>query len=212
MRLLAAFPALSVRAGWVLRAYQFRASGNGNGVVWAMPEDAPFPEPSECPQTVSEPVPGVALRPPRPARALDDVMEVIEGESRPWTYLSASIFAREASELGALWHGSSWGVERVLDADPWLAPPQDLEVEFARDSTPDAWSWNGWARNEAVNRDWRPAVDDSGDAGVTVSLLAYSGHIPEEIVRHVDRFDTPGSYRLHSEREQVAEGPGGFIF
>lgn len=210
MRLLEEFPALTLRAGWVLRAYQFRAGGNGNGVVWALPEGAPFPEPSECPQTVAEPVPGVVLQPPRPAEAVDDVMEVIEGERSAWTHLCASIFKREASELGALWHGSSWGIERVLGADPWIEPPDGLEAEFTSDSTPDGWLWNGWTWSEPVPEDWRPGVDDTGKAGVTVSFLAYSRQVPEEIVRHVDRFDA-GGYRFHSERDRVAKGPGGFI-
>ena len=48
-RLVDLFPPLKLRKGYQLRAYLFREGGNGNGVVWAMPEDAPFPEPNECP-------------------------------------------------------------------------------------------------------------------------------------------------------------------
>jgi hypothetical protein len=36
---------------------------------------------------------------------LDDFMDAIEGDGSAWSYLSASLFAREAAELGALWHG-----------------------------------------------------------------------------------------------------------
>lgn len=106
---------------------------------------------------------------------------------------------------------SSWGIERVLDADPWIEPSEGLEVEFSSDSPSDGWwTWNGWTWDEPVPQDWRPTVDDRGEAGVTVSFLAYSGHVPEEIVRHVDRFGA-GSYRFHSDRERVAQGLGGFI-
>lgn len=39
---------LTLRAGLRFVAYQYRAGGNGNGIVWALPVDAPFPEPDEC--------------------------------------------------------------------------------------------------------------------------------------------------------------------
>ena len=48
MKLLAAFDALQIKSGYVLRAYQYRAEGNANGVVWAMPIDADWPPPTEC--------------------------------------------------------------------------------------------------------------------------------------------------------------------
>ena len=56
-------------------AYQFREGGDGNGVVWAMPSSAPYPEPEECPR-VEEALP----EPPRPPGALDDLMDAIEGK------------------------------------------------------------------------------------------------------------------------------------
>ena len=45
VEVLKAFPALRLKKGFVLRAYQFREGGNGNAVVWAMPEESPFPSP-----------------------------------------------------------------------------------------------------------------------------------------------------------------------
>jgi len=48
---------------------------------------------------------GALSAPPRPHGALDDFMDAIEGDGSAWSYLSASLFAREAAELGALWHG-----------------------------------------------------------------------------------------------------------
>ena len=43
-KLLDLFKPLRLKDGFVLRAYLFREGGNGNGVVWAMPADAEFPE------------------------------------------------------------------------------------------------------------------------------------------------------------------------
>ena len=50
VEVLKAFSALRLKKGFVLRAYQFRDGGNGNAVVWAMPQDSPFPLPESCPK------------------------------------------------------------------------------------------------------------------------------------------------------------------
>src|SRR5690606_6300114 len=50
MRLLEVFPTLQLKPGYTLRAYTFASGGNGNGVVWAMPVNAEFPEPELCDQ------------------------------------------------------------------------------------------------------------------------------------------------------------------
>ena len=108
MNLLGVFTALRVKPGFVLRAYQFRSGGNGNGVVWAMPTDALLPEPSECPRLTDQ-----FLEPPKPPLALDDLMDAIEGDGTPWSYLSSSLFAREAQEVGAMWHGCHWSTHKI---------------------------------------------------------------------------------------------------
>src|SRR4051812_41458887 len=56
---VAAFEVLHVKPGYAFRGYQFRSGGNGNGVVWALPEDAPFPEADDCPR-----LPEFFLNPP----------------------------------------------------------------------------------------------------------------------------------------------------
>ena len=45
MRLLVAFPGLRLKKGFVLRAYWDYDLDGGYGLVWAMPENLPFPEP-----------------------------------------------------------------------------------------------------------------------------------------------------------------------
>jgi hypothetical protein len=205
VELLAAFPALRLRAGFAIRAYQFRSGGNGNGVVWAVPEDLAFPEPGDCPHVLAEPVPGVVLAPPRPPRALDDYMTAIEAEGTPWSYLCASIFEREASELGALWHGCSWSDERVLDSAPWLERPEGDGLNVPTASHQGDWVWS-----EPVPRDWRPTVEQRG-AEVVVSFLSFRGEGTEKILRNVDRF-ADGSCHFESEAVPVAYGPGGFVY
>jgi hypothetical protein len=124
MAVLAAFPTLWMRGGFVLRAYQFCAGGNANAVVWAVPGNQPLREPD----------PDKA--PPRPPDALDDFMEAIEGDGSPRSYLSASIFARECSELGADWHGRGWSDVQIIYEDPLKSGKTDA----------DRWKWLGTPR------------------------------------------------------------------
>ncbi len=50
MKVLAVFKkCLWIKKGYVLRAYLFREDGKSDGIVWAMPADADFPNPSIAP-------------------------------------------------------------------------------------------------------------------------------------------------------------------
>jgi len=80
MNLLGVFKSLRMKSGFVLRAYQYRSGGNGNGVIWAMPIDAPFLQPSKVPKLMNG-----YLEPPKPPEALDGVMEAIDGDGTPWS-------------------------------------------------------------------------------------------------------------------------------
>ncbi|MGO8752105.1 MAG: hypothetical protein ACLQNE_39715 [Thermoguttaceae bacterium] len=113
MAVLAVCKPLFAKKGFVLRAYQFREGGNGNGFVWAMPVDAEFPEPQVCPK-----LQGVFLEPPKPPAALDDFMAAIDGNGSAWSYICASILARELAEFGAMWHGCDWDTHTILGANP----------------------------------------------------------------------------------------------
>src|SRR5215831_8143414 len=89
-RIVSVFDHLRVRNGCMLRAYTFREGDNGNGFLYAMPADAPFPEPEECPTDSSH-----FLNPPVPAAALPNVMAAIDGDGTPESYIQASLLARE---------------------------------------------------------------------------------------------------------------------
>ena len=117
MKLLVAFSSLCLRKGFVMRAYEFRQRGNGNGIVWAMPENFAFPEPEKCPKLEDR-----FLEPPKPSGALNNVLEAVEGDGTPWSYLSASLFAREIAEFGAMWHGCNWSTHTILGDEPLISP------------------------------------------------------------------------------------------
>ena len=150
MAVLAVFKSLWIKDGYILRAYQFREGGNGNGVVWAMPVDAEFPEPDKCPR-----VKDAFLEPPKPPAALDDVMKAIDGDGSPWSYLCASLLCRELSEFGAMWHGCSWDTHAILGENPFRAKEGNTP-----NCDPAAWKWRVLPAGEK-NLEWR-AGDDGG--------------------------------------------------
>lgn len=202
-RLVTLFAPLRLREGHVLRAYVFREDGNGNGVVWAMPADAEFPEPADCPTLEQH-----MFKAPKPWDALDDVMQAIEGDGSAWSYLSASLLRRELLEFGALWHGTNWGTHVLLDEDPWKpgkAVGEDTSPLDRPTSQSRQWKWR-----EARPGDWRPRVEISGDR-VTVTFYTYSGLNTETIYRHTDTYRL-GSYRPRIEQKVVGEGPPGYVF
>ncbi len=188
MLIVDSYKSLSVKPGFVLRAYQYRAGGNGNGVVWALPVDAPFPEPSDC-----EPMEDLFLKPPRPAGGLDDFMEVITGTGRARAYFSASLLKRGLEELGAMWHGCGWSDHMMLLDNP--VPPGEAEY----------WSWESPAPE-----DWRPEVRGEAD-WVEVVFYTFKQMELEAIYRHVDRY-ARGVYVSCSERVTIATGRPGPIY
>ena len=174
MRVVTVFAALRIRADYVLRAYQYHWRGNGNGWVWALPAGAEFPEPAAYGRKS-----GRSLEVPRPPRALDDPMQVIDGDGAPRSYIEASLLARQLAELGAIGLGCDWSKHEILDGDPTA-------------HRGDAWHWQG--RRPA---DWRPRVVQS-PAGIRVVFHTYSALGRKVVYRHVDTY-AAGSY-IHATR------------
>jgi hypothetical protein len=199
-KVLGAFPALKLREGFTLRAYEFKAGGNGNGVVWALPADAPFPEPKDC-ATLDDP-----RKTPKPLDALDDVLEAVAGSDTPDAYLQASLLRRQLKEFGAIWHGLSWSTHHVVDADPAAGPREQPggPMTKPRSSSKD-WKWH-----EPAPADWRPRVALEADRAV-VTFYTFTGYRRETITRHVDEYRR-GKYRARVEAKAIAEGLPGYVF
>jgi hypothetical protein len=196
-RAVAVFSSLRIKPGYALRAYVFRAGDNGNGVVWAMPADAPWPEPEPSPHPARD-----LFEPPRPDGALKDYMEAIDGDGTPMAYMSASLLARELAEFGALWHGCSWDAHAILGANPVVPGQRDPELrEISAE-----WTWN-----EPAPAEWQPVVDMGGDR-VRVTFHTFTGLDQERILRHTDVF-SPGRYSFQPEDPVVvAVGGDGYVF
>ena len=202
MKLLSVFSGLRMKEGYVLRAYQFRSGGNGNGIVWAMPETAPFPDPKDCMKLDDR-----FLEPPKPAEALDHFMDAIEGDKSLWSYLSASLFFREACEFGAIWHGCSWSDHRILGSNPWT-PSQNLVEEDEDEDTPseDLQEWR-WLKPEPL--EWQPQVKENPKT-MRVTFYTFTGLGIQSIYENADTYRPP-SYKPKCKNKPIAEGPHGYV-
>lgn len=201
-KLVEIFAPLRLRKGYVLRAYVFREEGNGNAVVWAMPEDAAFPAPEDCPTLENH-----LLNAPKPWDALDDPMEAIEGDGSAWSYLAASLLRRELREFGAMWHGCNWQTHFLLDGDPWKAGPPGEDTSPLEGPTSEITEWT-WLQPRPTQ--WGPQVRME-NGHVTVMFHTYSGVEKESIYRHTDTYRA-GKCRAKVQQEKIAEGPDGYSF
>lgn len=210
-KLLTVFPKLRIREGRVLRAYVFKEDANSNGFVWALPADAEFPAPEDCPRIESH-----FLKPPKPLDALDDVMEAIEGDDSPESYFHASLLRRELKEFGGGWHGIRWGMNTVLDDSPWSRPRggEEEAMWMYPESKAEEWKWRA---PQPIS--WTPEVRlEKNQAIVTfysytaLSTELDNGEIEKErIILHTETYRR-GKYRPLVVEKKLAEGPDAVAF
>ncbi len=176
--LIGVFDTLWLKSGFTLHAYEFREGGNGNGIIWAVPTDAPLLGLDECRSWIKR----AFLHSPRPPGAVP-LMQAIEGDGSPWSYLSASILCREAEEFGAIWHGCVWSSQTILSKPPRQADGQDV---FSQEQTGDTPVGN-WTWQRAAPRTWEPTYIERG---TTKKIVLYT-HTPvytETICRATDTY------------------------
>ena len=198
MALLHVFSALRLKPGFILRAYRVRCGGNGNGIVYAMPEQAPFPEPEQCRKDVDH-----SREPPIPPQALARVMDAVEGDGTPWSFFSASLFAREVSEFGAMWHGESWHAHHIVASDPVSFIKRE-NARFSSKFEADAWTWE-----EPLPARWEPAVHEA-NSSISVVFHTYTALGQQRIVQHMDQYE-PTTYEFRTTCRVLAYGPTGYI-
>ena len=199
--LLGVFKALRLKAGFALHAYEFRSGGNGNGVIWAVPADAPLLAPEDCPQLED-----VFLDPPKPPGAVP-LMQAIEGDGSPWSYLSASILGREAAEFGARWHGCVWTAQKII-----AKPPRDAEgreASRAPDHRSDPpmgdWAWEG-----PVPEVWEPSYSEEGTTKRVV--LYIRDPVGRDTIHRATDTYADDSYVSETHTTVIGTGPGGIIY
>ncbi len=220
MALLAAFSSLHIKKGFVLHAYPYCTQRGGVGNVHAVPELSSISDPEEYETTdlfeLARPfsidnscLDGLTtdgpVKLPHPPDALDNVMEAIEGDRTPWSYLSASIFAREIAEFGASWHGVIWSTHTILSGDPWIFPHVWWEEDEKGLLSEHGWQWLFRRPSE-----WKPSVVCNN--GVTfVKFYTYSMLVQEAIYCFTDIYEA-NNYKFKWDVEIIAEGPSSMLF
>ena len=198
-KIVAAFPPLRVKKGFVLRGYECGWGLNSSGSVVVMPANAPYPGQN------GEAIDYLGFD--GPAGHLGDVMQAVEGDGSPWSYLCASVLSRELGEFGARWHGQHWVTHTILTANPWKAPAiRQWYNQFGGPSPQlDLWEWL-----EPVPDDWRPRVSLAN--GKTVVTFYTHGALGQEaIYRHVDTYKQK-SYCFTTQKTAIAKGPRYMVF
>ncbi len=202
MELLRVFDALCLKEGFTLEAYVYSSGQNGNGVIWAVPSDAEIPSLMDCPRNEE-----TVLRTPVPPGAIP-LMQAIDGDRSPWSYLSASILGREAYEFGARWHGCWWSDQAILSKPPRPADSDDPEygvTEPYRDAPIGEWEWL-----EDAPEIWEPSFIDEGETCKVI--LNIHNPVGQETVYQATDTYPKGSYAHQSENEDICIGLGGIVY
>ena len=191
------FGSLRIRDDYALRAYERRQAPDSWGKVWAMPAGQPF----------ADPKPNGNGKPPKPAGALDDPMQALEGDGSPYSYLCASLLARELEHFATVCPKTEWLNCFILGSDPWAhanGMGHALAGQgFSKDTT--KWRWTGQQPNE-----WRPSVY-YGQRTATVIFHAFIGNGRQRIITFEDHY-LRGSYTFNRQEESVASGPAGYTW
>lgn len=197
--IVAVFTSLRIRPGFVLRGFEDRWDSNGVGFVRAFPPGQPAPLPGAVLSTNGR-------RQVSRAGFENNPMHAITGDGSAWSYLCASILAREFEEFGARWHGQSWVTHTLLTRDPWGDFPQiKARSAYTLRTSRDQWEWN-----QEELTDWRPRVQ-VGKEMIEVIFYTYSPLGQEGIYRHKDTYQR-GDYCAKSERAVIARGPQWMVF
>lgn len=204
--LLKAFTHIRLREGYRLAAYQLVQGGNGNGFPLVIPAGSSLP---------AIPKEGFARgwRPPRgqpqeeaspylPAWVRADIESFLDGDGSALSYFEASLFAREVRELGAMWHGISWGAQKIVTT---LPSPGISGASRQRLS--------GWQWLQPPPADWRPVVQTRPSGEVTEMTVVFYTFTRLRQVRIERQKDTYlQGYQFRPEAETLAEGGPGFVF
>jgi hypothetical protein len=192
-KIVKGFSQIRIKERYKLRAYQYTEGGNGNGIVWAIPSDKELPDPREC-NRLEE----FFLSPPKPDFALEDFMEILEGDNSSLSYLQASIAYHELHEYGAMWHGVSWGRDVILSVE------EDMEIR----SYQYEWEFEeGESEPEIVDPHFY--YNEEGSPVVVFYTINDIGTVTLNRYEHIFNKD---NYTLSLNRTCIATAGAGIIF
>jgi len=126
---LSKLPGVLLKPGFRLVTYLHRTAGDGVGITWAVPEARSTT--AQLARALSQTCD--LKHPPKPEAALADMMQVIDGDRSPLSFVIASLLRRELREFGTVGKFCNWAQHRLINAIPaqvtwdWrVKQPQDL--------------------------------------------------------------------------------------
>ena len=172
-------PGLSLKSGVRLVTYLQRQSTGGMGVTWALPDLMSTTAELEAALEVA----GNGAIPPHPRGTLANVMDGIEGDRSPGSFVSASILLRELKEFGRSGQNCWWAYHRLITSVP---PDKN-------------WKW----RTKKPLMDLSPKIQVQEDKAVLIEFFTCRTAPPTSIFRHLDHYPAE-SYRPKTNDQVVA--------
>jgi hypothetical protein len=198
---------ISLEEGWHLEAYHFYENGNANTKTYALPDGTHLLPPEQALTTqnlddLPEDLPGFWPWPPTPEYADPDVMAHIIGDDTYLSYIEASILSRELQEIGASWHGLTWGVSHIINTTEL--------IDEQKNNTDSAIKFGNLNWTEPVPESMEPVVCCS-DTICNVTWYTRTRLNQEKVACNVDTYQR-GSYLATTNTTILATGTGGFYF
>ena len=168
-------PGLRLKSKLRLVAFLFKSDMDGQGVIWAVPEDfctTDYLEDSLRGSTDAD-------HPPQPPAAFPNCMEAIEGDRSSASFLTASILQREFLEFGAQGKQVSWAYQRLIEDIPAAIKPY-------------------WHDTDHPNL--QPKVSPLSDGGATVEFFTCRIKPPIMIIRYVDHYSAENYTAKRTQR------------
>ncbi len=175
---LTKLPGLKLKSGIRLVSYLYRLDSDGSSMTWALPEALSTTALLENALETSR----GEENPPEPQGRLANVMEAIEGDRSPMSFVIASIVRREFKELGALGKNRNWSHHQLIDALP-------AKVQ---------WQW----RTQTSN-DLSPKVRLLAEGSAVLEFFTCRTVAPIAIFQHIDQYSA-GEYQAKGVDRAVA--------
>ncbi len=168
-------PGVRLKPGIRLVTYLSRLPDEGLGITWAVPEAL-----STTAQLQTALDKDLKDLPPQPAGALASVMEAIEGDHSPLSFIIASLLQRELQEFGASGKRQDWSHHRLINALPAQVP----------------WQW----QTATPPKDLSPKVLIYPDRRAAIEFFSCRVVAPVAIFQHVDQYPATGYNPIQKSR------------
>ncbi|GEM_PF-260574 len=173
-------PGLKLKPDVRLVSYLHRQPDNGMGVIWAVPELLSTTARLEKALDAS----GDYAHPPHPEGALPNLMEAVEGDRSPASFMIASLLQRELGEFGRLGKACNWSHHRLIGTIP----------------TQVRWQWK-----VETPKDLAPKVLLFADGRAAIEFFSCRVVPPVALFQHLDQY-TDGHYKARVLDRAIAIG------